>query len=76
MPPGVCSEPATSDLVEPGYVERVREVHSRGGHGSQGYGYNWKHEEAAKVSGPHRVLTLPPLYTRSNGPIICKDTKT
>lgn len=43
------SEPATSSLTEePDYVDRVKEVHSRGGHGSQGYGYDWKHQEAAK----------------------------
>ncbi len=47
-----CSDPAASDLVqEPDYVERVREVHSSGGYGSQGYGYQWKHQEAAKVPG-------------------------
>ncbi len=64
----MCSEPATSELVEPSYVERVREVHSRGGHGSQGYGYNWKHEEAAKVSGPHKVLlTTELIYTVRRG---------
>ena len=46
----VYSDPATSELVEPDYVGRVCEVHSSGGHGSQGYGYDWKHQEAAKVS--------------------------
>lgn len=30
------------------YLERVKEVHSKGGYGSQGYGYDWKIEEAQK----------------------------
>ena len=31
-----------------GYSLKVRKIHSDGGWGSQGYGYNWKREEAAK----------------------------
>jgi len=31
------------------YVNRVKEVHSRGGYGSIGYGYDWKIEEAEKL---------------------------
>ena len=27
---------------------KVKKIHSEGGWGSQGYGYNWKREEAAK----------------------------
>lgn len=30
------------------YLERVKTVHSKGGYGSQGYGYDWKYEEAQK----------------------------
>ena len=30
------------------YVERVKTVHSVGGYGSTGYGYDWKIEEAQK----------------------------
>lgn len=30
------------------YLERVKTVHSKGGYGSQGYGYDWKLEEAQK----------------------------
>ncbi|CAG2057995.1 unnamed protein product, partial [Timema podura] len=30
------------------YLERVKKVHSEGGYGSQGYGYDWKIEEAQK----------------------------
>lgn len=30
------------------YLERVKTVHSKGGYGSQGYGYDWKIEEAQK----------------------------
>jgi len=29
-------------------MERVKKVHSVGGFGSQGYGYDWKIEEARK----------------------------
>jgi len=29
-------------------MERVKKVHSEGGYGSQGYGYDWKIEEAKK----------------------------
>lgn len=30
------------------YLEKVKTVHSKGGYGSQGYGYDWKIEEAQK----------------------------
>lgn len=30
------------------YVERVKEIHEKGGYGSVGYRYNWKFEEAQK----------------------------
>jgi phenylalanyl-tRNA synthetase alpha chain len=30
------------------YLEKVKEVHSKGGYGSQGYRYDWKFEEAQK----------------------------
>lgn len=30
------------------YLEKVKEVHSNGGYGSQGYRYDWKVEEAEK----------------------------
>nr|CAD7459578.1 unnamed protein product [Timema tahoe] len=39
-------EMGTSLPVE--YLERVKKVHSEGGYGSQGYGYDWKIEEAQK----------------------------
>jgi len=42
------SEPAETTLFEEDYLEKVRKIHSDGGWGSQGYGYNWKREEAAK----------------------------
>jgi len=42
------SNPATSEHFPGKYVERVKEVHSSGGYGSQGYGYDWKMEEASK----------------------------
>ena len=42
------SEPATATQFPGEYLERVRKVHSEGGFGSQGYGYDWKIEEAQK----------------------------
>lgn len=42
------SRPAVSDKFPAEYLERVREVHSQGGYGSQGYGYDWRLEEAQK----------------------------
>uniref|UniRef100_A0A0E0QYS0 phenylalanine--tRNA ligase n=1 Tax=Oryza rufipogon TaxID=4529 RepID=A0A0E0QYS0_ORYRU len=30
------------------YLEKVKEVHQRGGYGSKGYGYDWKRDEAEK----------------------------
>ncbi|KAJ3057293.1 hypothetical protein HK097_009246 [Rhizophlyctis rosea] len=43
------SDPATSDRLPADYVERVKTVHSTGGYGSIGYGYDWKIEEAQKL---------------------------
>lgn len=42
------SEPKLSTEFPCDYLERVRQVHSEGGYGSQGYGYDWKIEEAQK----------------------------
>jgi phenylalanyl-tRNA synthetase alpha chain len=42
-------EPATSDKYPRDYMERVKKVHSEGGYGSIGYGYDWKEEEAQKM---------------------------
>jgi len=42
------SDPKTSDRFPEEYRKRVEKVHSKGGFGSQGYGYNWKIEEASK----------------------------
>jgi len=42
------SEPMLSTQFPSDYVERVKQVHSVGGYGSQGYGYEWKIEEAQK----------------------------
>ncbi|XP_063218081.1 phenylalanine--tRNA ligase alpha subunit [Bacillus rossius redtenbacheri] len=41
-------DPARSTRLPEDYVERVRRVHSTGGHGSRGYGYDWKLAEAQK----------------------------
>lgn len=43
------SNPATAQkLPTDGYLEKVKEVHSNGAHGSIGYRYDWKVEEAQK----------------------------
>jgi len=42
------SDPSTTSLMNEEYVNKVADIHSNGGFGSQGYGYNWKTEEAAK----------------------------
>ena len=41
-------DPATATGIPADYMERVKKVHSSGGYGSQGYGYDWKIEEAQK----------------------------
>lgn len=42
------SEPRITTKFPMDYLERVKTVHSKGGYGSQGYGYDWKLEEAQK----------------------------
>jgi len=42
------SDPQTSNRFPEDYKKRVEKVHSKGGFGSQGYGYDWKIEEASK----------------------------
>ena len=37
-----------SSRFPPEYLQKVKQVHSKGGYGSQGYGYVWKLEEAQK----------------------------
>lgn len=41
-------DPPTSTSFPKDYLERVKKIHSEGGYGSQGYGYDWKIEEAQK----------------------------
>jgi phenylalanyl-tRNA synthetase alpha chain len=43
------SEPAIGKDFPQEYLERVKKVHSEGGYGSLGYGYDWKLEEAQKM---------------------------
>lgn len=42
-------DPATSDDLPKEYLEKVKQVHSKGGYESIGYGYDWKREEAEKL---------------------------
>jgi len=44
------SEPQFAKLenISPDYIEKVKNTHSRGGYGSQGYQYDWKILEAKK----------------------------
>ncbi|XP_046383402.1 phenylalanine--tRNA ligase alpha subunit [Ischnura elegans] len=41
-------DPQISTTSEMEYLRRVKNVHSKGGFGSKGYGYEWKLEEAQK----------------------------
>ncbi|PWA58995.1 phenylalanyl-tRNA synthetase [Artemisia annua] len=40
--------PSTTKTLPEDYVERVKRMHESGGHGSRGYRYEWKREEASK----------------------------
>jgi len=42
------AEPSEALNFPDEYLEKVKQVHSSGGFGSQGYGYDWKIEEARK----------------------------
>ena len=42
------SDPAEAINFPEDYLEKVKTIHSKGGFGSQGYGYDWKIEEAKK----------------------------
>ncbi|XP_065333644.1 phenylalanine--tRNA ligase alpha subunit [Cloeon dipterum] len=42
------SDPKESSNFPMEYLERVKKVHTEGGYGSQGYGYDWKIAEAQK----------------------------
>lgn len=42
------SDPQTSSKFPEDYLKRVKKVHSKGGYGSQGYGYDWQLKEAQK----------------------------
>jgi len=42
------SDPAEATQFPPEYLERVKEMHTKGGHGSIGWRYNWKIDEAKK----------------------------
>eukprot|EP00270_Netrium_digitus_P014338 TRINITY_DN4861_c0_g1_i1.p1 TRINITY_DN4861_c0_g1~~TRINITY_DN4861_c0_g1_i1.p1 ORF type:complete len:371 (+),score=119.83 TRINITY_DN4861_c0_g1_i1:30-1142(+) len=41
-------DPALTQFLPEDYVARVKEMHEHGGHGSIGYGYDWKREDANK----------------------------
>ncbi|KAI9221367.1 tRNA synthetases class II core domain (F)-domain-containing protein [Blastocladiella britannica] len=43
------SSPATGPKYPRDVMERVKQVHTSGGYGSIGYGYEWKEEEAEKL---------------------------
>ncbi|GJM86934.1 hypothetical protein PR202_ga02838 [Eleusine coracana subsp. coracana] len=40
--------PATTKDLPEEYLEKVKQIHQSGGHGSKGYGYDWKRDEAEK----------------------------
>ncbi len=43
------SDPQTDSKYDQEYAKRVKDIHSNGGFGSVGYGYDWKYEEADKL---------------------------
>lgn len=42
------SDPSSTTIFKEKYLGKVKKIHSEGGFGSQGYGYDWKREEASK----------------------------
>ncbi|TVU28622.1 hypothetical protein EJB05_20146 [Eragrostis curvula] len=40
--------PAATKQLPDEYLEKVKQIHQSGGHGSKGYGYDWKRDEAEK----------------------------
>jgi len=42
------SDPAKARYIPEDYMQRVKDMHSNGGHGSYGWRYDWKLEEAQK----------------------------
>lgn len=42
------ADPRISSHFPPEYLQKVKQVHSKGGYGSLGYGCDWKVEEAEK----------------------------
>lgn len=64
------SSPATSDRYPLDYMERVKTVHSKGGYGSLGYGYDWKEAEAQKlILRTHTTaISSRMLYKLAQGP--------
>ncbi|ORX80740.1 hypothetical protein K493DRAFT_242506 [Basidiobolus meristosporus CBS 931.73] len=42
-------DPATTNSFPEELLKKVKDIHTNGGHGSIGYGYDWKEEEAQKL---------------------------
>ena len=42
------SKPSLAEIEHPKYMERVKEVHTKGGYGSIGWRYDWQESEARK----------------------------
>lgn len=64
------NEPSSSHKFPMEYLERVKEVHSKGGYGSQGYRYDWKIEEAQKnlLRTHTTAVSARMLYKLANNP--------
>lgn len=64
------NHPAKSYKFPQDYLQRVKEVHSKGGYDSQGYGYDWKLEEAQKnILRTHTTaVSARMLYKLANQP--------
>lgn len=63
-------DPENANYIPEDYMNRVKQIHSIGGHGSFGYGYEWKKSEAMKnVLRTHTTcVSGKMLYDLANSP--------
>jgi phenylalanyl-tRNA synthetase alpha chain len=71
----LLAAPAAALTVPEEYLTRVKEMHEKGGHGSEGYNYDWKREEAFKnILRTHTTaISSRMLYKLAN---VCTHTHT
>jgi phenylalanyl-tRNA synthetase alpha chain len=68
--PAPLQAPAATGRLPEAYVDRVQSMHEVGGHGSVGYGYQWKRGEADKnILRTHTTaVSARMLYALANQP--------